>query len=114
MLYGVSDCSGCRENSLSALGGFGPGRKDIVPGVDFFGNVPARAGGRLADSVFTHSRSRAGSFVGLAPAMAARAVIFACPQANNPCNSSSHSAIRALVRRPPARRRQSRRIPRQR
>ena len=102
MLYGVADCPGCRENFLSVLAHFGLGRRDIVPNINFFCNVPVHADGRLADSVFTQSRSRAGSFVELEAAMDALAVISNCPQVNNPCNAGSPTAIRVLVLTPAA------------
>ena len=97
MLYGVSDCPGCRENFLGALGEFGLGRKDIVPNINFFCNVPVHEQARLADSVFVQSRSEAGSFVELRAEMDALAVISNCPQVNNPCNAGVPTAIRVLV-----------------
>jgi urea carboxylase-associated protein 1 len=100
MLYGVSDCPGCRENFLGALGGFGLGRKDIVPNVNFFCNVPVHDEACLADSVFVQSRSEAGSFVELRAEMDALAVISNCPQVNNPCNAGVPTAIRVLVLQP--------------
>ena len=97
MLYGVSDCPGCRENFLGALGECGLGRKDIVPNINFFCNVPVHEQARLADSVFVQSRSEAGSFVELRAEMDALAVISNCPQVNNPCNAGVPTAIRVLV-----------------
>ena len=97
MLYGVADCPGCRENFLTALAGFGLGRKDIVPNINFFCNVPVLDGGRLADTVFVESLSEAGSYVELRAEMEALAVISNCPQVNNPCNSGEPSAIRVMV-----------------
>jgi uncharacterized protein YcgI (DUF1989 family) len=97
MLYGVTDCPGCRENFLSALENFGLGRKDIVPNINFFCNVPVYDEARLADSVFVQSSSGAGSFVELRAEMDALAVISNCPQVNNPCNAGDPSAIRVLV-----------------
>lgn len=97
MLYGVPGCPGCRENFLIALEKFGLGRKDIVPNINFFCNVPVHADGRLADSVFTQSRSKPGSYVELEAQMDALAVISNCPQVNNPCNAGAPTAIRVLV-----------------
>jgi urea carboxylase-associated protein 1 len=100
MLYGVVDCPGCRENFLSALAAFGLGRKDIVPNINFFCNVPVIGEARLADSVFVESRSKPGDYVELRAEMDALAVISNCPQVNNPCNAGQPSAIRVVVREP--------------
>lgn len=97
MLYGVADCPGCRENFLAALAQFGLGRKDIVPNINFFCNVPVFDEGRLADSVFVESRSRPGNYVELRAEMDALAVVSNCPQVNNPCNAGEPSAIGVRV-----------------
>lgn len=97
MLYGVSDCPGCRENFLNALGDFGLGRKDIVPNINFFCNVPVYGEARLAESVFVESRSKPGSYVELRAEMDVLAVISNCPQVNNPCNGGVPTAIRVQV-----------------
>ena len=97
MLYGVADCPGCRENFLAALAEFGLGRRDIVPNINFFCNVPVFDDGRLADSVFGESRSRPGNYVELRAEMDALAVVSNCPQVNNPCNAGEPTAIRVQV-----------------
>lgn len=97
MLYGVSDCPGCRENFLTALEPFGLGRRDIVPNINFFCNVPVYDEARLADSVFVESRSEPGSYIELRAEMDALAVISNCPQVNNPCNAGEPTAIRVMV-----------------
>ncbi len=100
MLYGVTDCPGCRENFLNALAAFGLGRKDIVPNINFFCNVPVFDEARLADSVFMESHSEPGDYVELRAEMDALAVISNCPQVNNPCNAGQPSAIRVMVLEP--------------
>ena len=97
MLYGVADCPGCRENFLTALADFGLGRRDIVPNINFFCNVPVLDGGRLAETVFEESRSEPGAYVELRAEMEALAVISNCPQVNNPCNNGEPSPIRVMV-----------------
>lgn len=97
LLYGVANSPGCRENFLTALEAFGLGRKDIVPNINFFCNVPVRDEGRLADEVFVESRSEPGSYVELRAEMDALAVISNCPQVNNPCNAGEPTAIRVMV-----------------
>ena len=97
MLYGVADCPGCRENFLEALSSHGMGRRDIVPNVNFFCNVPVATDGSLADSVFVEGRSRPGDCVELRAEMRALAIISNCPQVNNPCNDGQPSSIRVSV-----------------
>jgi urea carboxylase-associated protein 1 len=97
MLYGVSDCPGCRENFLVALEEFGLGRKDIVPNINFFCNVPVHDEALLAEAMFVESRSEPGSYVELLAEMDALAVISNCPQVNNPCNAGEPTPIRVIV-----------------
>ena len=65
MLYGVSDCPGCRENFLSALEPFGLGRRDIVPNINFFCDVPVSDDQRLLETVFGNCPSKPGDYVEL-------------------------------------------------
>ena len=97
MLYGVADCPGCRENFLEALSWHGLGRRDIVPNVNFFCNVPVGADRRLAETVFVSGRSIPGAFVDLRAEMTALAVISNCPQVNNPCNEGAPKPIRVSI-----------------
>ena len=97
MLYGVSDCPGCRENFLKSLGDHGLGRKDIVPNINFFCNVPVDENRKLAPTVFVAEYSKPGDYVSLQAEMNALAVISNCPQMNNPCNSGQPTAIRVVV-----------------
>ena len=97
MLYGVSDCPGCRENFLAALGEHGLGRKDIVPNINFFCNVPVDAERKMAPTVFVSGYSEAGDYVCLQAGMNALAVISNCPQMNNPCNNGAPTPIRVIV-----------------
>ncbi|MDX1528813.1 MAG: DUF1989 domain-containing protein [Gammaproteobacteria bacterium] len=97
MLYGVASCPGCRENFLRALADYGLDRRDIVPNINFFCNVPVEPGGRLADTVFVESRSRPGDYVELRAELRALALISNCPQVNNPCNDGRPSPIRVEI-----------------
>ena len=97
MLYGVSDCPGCRENFLSALAEHGLGRRDIVPNINFFCNVPVDGERKLASTVFVAGYSNPGDYVSLRADMDALAVVSNCPQMNNPCNNGNPSAIRIIV-----------------
>ncbi len=97
MLYGVEDCSGCRENFLASLAPYGMDRRDIVPNINFFCNVPVFEHGRLAERMFQESRSKPGDHVELEARMRALAVISNCPQVNNPCNNGTPTPIRVQV-----------------
>lgn len=97
MLYGVADCPGCRENFLAALADYGLGRRDIVPNINFFCNVPVRGEAELADTVFVESSSDPGSHVALRAEMDVLAVLSNCPQVNNPCNAGVPTEIRVQV-----------------
>lgn len=96
MLYGVKDVPGCRENFLSELSTHGLGRKDIVPNINFFCDVPVDAN-RMAPDVFVEGASSPGDYVSLKARMNALAVISNCPQLNNPCNSGRPTEIRVVI-----------------
>jgi len=97
MLYGVRDKAGCRENFLEALSDFGLGRRDIVPNVNFFCEVPVMKDRGLASSVFVQGKSRPGDYVELEAQMDVLAVISNCPQVCNPCNDGEPTAIKVMV-----------------
>ncbi|MFT5115128.1 MAG: urea carboxylase-associated protein 1 [Parasphingorhabdus sp.] len=96
MLYGVKDTPGCRENFLSALADNGLGRKDIVPNINFFCDVPVNVN-QMAENVFVTGSSKPGDYVVLQARMNALAVISNCPQMNNPCNSGQPTEIRVVI-----------------
>ncbi len=96
MLYGVKNVPGCRENFLHELGRHGLGRKDLVPNINFFCNVPVHDN-RMADSVFVDGLSGRGDSVTLQADMNTLALISNCPQLNNPCNNGRPTSIRVLI-----------------
>jgi len=98
MLYGVNDCPGCRENFLEALSWHGLGRRDIVPNVNFFCNVPVSGDRELEDTVFVAGPNIPGAYVDLRAEMTAIAVISNCPQVNNPCNEGEPKPIQVSIR----------------
>ena len=100
MLYGVSNIPGCRENFLTALAEHGLGRKDIVPNINFFCDVPVD-GNQMSSTVFVGGASKPGDYVSLQANMDALAVISNCPQMNNPCNNGKPTAIRVIISRTP-------------
>jgi urea carboxylase-associated protein 1 len=94
MLYGVKDCSGCRENFLKALAPFGMGRRDIVPNINFFMRVPVKQEGAAA---IARGDSPPGSYVELRAEMDVIAVLSNCPQINNAANDYNPTSIEVIV-----------------
>jgi urea carboxylase-associated protein 1 len=97
MLYGVKNVPGCRENFLAALKQFGLGRKDIVPNINFFCNVPVSGSYKLGDTVFQPGASKPGDYIELQAEMDVLAVLSNCPQVNNPCNDGAPTPIKVVV-----------------
>jgi uncharacterized protein YcgI (DUF1989 family) len=94
MLYGVQNCPGCRENFLTALATHGLGRRDIVPNINWFMQVPVGSDGGAAVALGV---SPPGCQVALRAEMDALAVISNCPQVNNPCNNFNPTPIRVEI-----------------
>ncbi len=84
----------CRENFVLELARRGLSRRDIVPNVNLFMNVPIAPTGEFTvdDGV-----SAPGSHVDLRAEIDLLCVFSNCPQINNPCNDFDPSPIRALV-----------------
>jgi len=74
----------------------GLGRKDIVPNINFFCDVPVD-GNRMAANVFVPGASKPGDYVSLQAQMRVLAVISNCPQMNNPCNNGKPTDIRVVI-----------------
>ena len=84
----------CRENFLLEVGRHGMTKRDIVPNINFFMNVPIEPSGDLA---IVDGVSRPGDFVELRAEMDVLCVISNCPQINNPCNGFNPTPIRILI-----------------
>lgn len=97
MLYGAEGMRGCRENFLAAMEPFGLGRRDIVPNLNFFCNVPVGSENRLTGSVFEPAGSEAGDYIELRAEMDVIAVVSNCPQINNPAAGGRPTAIEVVV-----------------
>jgi urea carboxylase-associated protein 1 len=84
----------CRDNFLVGLARHGLGKRDLVPNINFFMNVPVTADGRLdiVDGI-----SRPGDHVDLVADMDVLVVISNCPQLNNPCNGWNPTPIQIRV-----------------
>lgn len=97
MLYGVENAPGCRENFLAALAEYEMDRRDVVPNVNFFMEVPVTTDGSGA---IAPGRSQPGDYVDLRAEVDALAVISNCPQIHNPCNNYRPTPIRVVIAAP--------------
>ena len=86
----------CRDNYLLALqeADIGLGKRDLVPNVNFFMNVPVTAGGELT---FADGVSAPGKYVELRAHMNLWMLVSNCPQLNNPCNAYNPTPVRFLL-----------------
>ena len=87
----------CRENFIIGLARYGRSKRDIVPNINFFMNVPIEPSGimTVVDGV-----SRPGDHVELIAAMDVICVISNCPQVNNPCNCFDPTPSRVIISKP--------------
>ena len=74
---------------------YGLTKRDIVPNINFFMNVPIEPSGAITvvDGV-----SKPGDSVELRAEMEVICVISNCPQVNNPCNGFDPTPIRIIIR----------------
>ena len=84
----------CRENFILELSRHGMGKRDIVPNINFFMNVPVTADGALS---FEDGVSGPGKYVEMRADMDVWVLISNCPQLNNPCNAYNPTPIQLLV-----------------
>src|SRR5581483_973178 len=84
----------CVENFLTANARYGRGKRDIVPNINWFMNVPVEADGALG---IVDGISAPGMYVDLQARMDLIAVVSNCPQINNPCNGFNPTPIRVVI-----------------
>lgn len=86
----------CRDNYLLALqhADIGLGKRDLVPNVNFFMNVPVTPEGGLQ---FADGVSAPGKYVELRAEMNLWMLVSNCPQLNNPCNGWNPTPARFLL-----------------
>ena len=86
----------CRDNYLTALqhADIGLGKRDLVPNVNFFMNVPVTESGGLS---FADGVSAPGKYVELRAEMNLWMLVSNCPQLNNPCNAYNPTPARFLL-----------------
>jgi urea carboxylase-associated protein 1 len=84
----------CRENFVLEVTKHGMSKRDIVPNINFFMNVPVEPDGNLA---IVDGESKPGDYVELVAEMDLLCVISNCPQINNPCNGFHPTPVRVLI-----------------
>jgi urea carboxylase-associated protein 1 len=86
----------CRDNFLSALqhADIGIDKRDLVPNINFFMNVPVTAEGELT---FADGVSAPGKYVELRAEMDVWMLVSNCPQLNNPCNAYNPTPVQFLL-----------------
>jgi uncharacterized protein len=84
----------CRENFIIEVAKHGMTKRDIVPNINFFMNVPIEPDGKLA---IVDGVSKASDHVDILAAMDVICVISNCPQVNNPCNGFNPTPVRVLI-----------------
>jgi urea carboxylase-associated protein 1 len=84
----------CRDNFLVEVTKHGMSKRDIVPNINFFMNVPIKPNGEMT---IVDGISSPGDYVELVAEMDVLCVISNCPQINNPCNGFDPTPIRVLI-----------------
>ena len=86
----------CRDNFLTALidADIGLGKRDLVPNINFFMNVPVTPEGGLR---FDDGISGPGKYVELRAEMDVWMLVSNCPQLNNPCNAYNPTPVEFIV-----------------
>ena len=85
----------CRENFALEVAKYGLSKRDIVPNINFFMNVPIEQNGELA---IVDGVSSPGDYVEVTAEMDVICVISNCPQINNPCNGFNPTPIHVSIR----------------
>ena len=84
----------CRDNFVIEVTKHGMTKRDIVPNINFFMNVPISPSGEMT---IVDGLSNPGDYVELVAEMDVLCVISNCPQINNPCNGFNPTPIQVLV-----------------
>ena len=84
----------CRENFLLELARHGMTKRDIVPNINFFMNVPISPNGTMT---IDDGISAPGDHVEMRAEMDVLCVISNCPQINNPCNGFDPTPIHVEI-----------------
>ncbi|UJW74897.1 urea amidolyase associated protein UAAP2 [Rhizobium sp. SL42] len=92
--HGVKYLHACRDNFVIEVSRHGMSKRDIVPNINFFMNVPIEPTGEMT---IVDGISAPGDYVELKAEMDVLLVISNCPQINNPCNGFDPTPVRVLV-----------------
>ena len=84
----------CVENFLREGARHGLGKRDLVPNVNFFMNVPVEPDGTLG---IVDGRSAPGRGLTLQAERDVLVLVSNCPQINNPCNGFDPTPVRMVV-----------------
>jgi len=85
----------CRENFIMEFSKYGMTKRDIVPNLNFFMNVPISQNGAMTiDDGISHP----GDYIEMEAAMDLLVFISNCPQINNPCNGFDPTPIQVVIR----------------
>ncbi|MBY5759581.1 urea carboxylase-associated family protein [Rhizobium leguminosarum] len=84
----------CRDNFVIEVTKHGMSKRDIVPNINFFMNVPIKPNGEMT---IVDGISAPCDYVELVAEMDVLCVISNCPQINNPCNGFDPTPIRVLI-----------------
>jgi urea carboxylase-associated protein 1 len=84
----------CAENFLAEGAKWGLGKRDIVPNVNFFMNVPVEADGTLG---IVDGLSAPGKSLTLRAEIDTLVLVSNCPQINNPCNGFDPTPVRMVI-----------------
>lgn len=92
--HGTKYLHACRENFLIEAAKHGLSKRDIVPNLNFFMNVPIDPSGNftVVDGV-----SKPGDYVELVAEMDVLCLISNCPQINNPCNGFFPTPVQVVI-----------------
>ena len=92
--HGTRYLHACRENFLIEAAKHGLSKRDIVPNLNFFMNVPIDPSGNftVVDGV-----SKPGDHIDLVAEMDVLCLISNCPQINNPCNGFIQTPVRVMI-----------------
>ena len=92
--HGTKYLHACRENFLIEAAKHGLSKRDIVPNLNFFMNVPIDPSGNftVVDGV-----SKPGDYVEMVAEMDVLCLISNCPQINNPCNGFFPTPIQVMI-----------------
>ncbi|MBB3397843.1 urea amidolyase associated protein UAAP2 [Rhizobium sp. BK060] len=92
--HGTKYLHACRDNFVLEVSKHGMSKRDIVPNINFFMNVPIKPNGEMT---IVDGISAPGDHVELVAQMDVLCIISNCPQINNPCNGFDPTPIRVLI-----------------